>query len=130
MNTAEISFLAAACYFVLSAGATWIFCEGGSGVGTDRWNRNIYLVLAVLVWLFFWGWLGNTLAGAGSLPDADEYNAAAGLGVPCGMLAYWTYRQYISPRAKGPNENGRSKTLYPSSRPKSWLKRLFRSAPR
>jgi hypothetical protein len=124
MITAEISHLAAACYFVLSAGAAWILCEGGSGVGTDRWGRNIYLVPAVLAWLLFWGWLGNSFAGAGRMPDAAGYNIAAGLGIPFGTFAYWVYRRYIAPRARGPNENGRSRTLYLSSRPKSWLRRL------
>ena len=130
MITAEISLLAGACYFALSAGAAWILCEGGSGVGTDRWDRNIYLVPAVLAWLLFWGWLGHSFAGAGRIPDVAEYNAAAALGIPVGMFGYWAYRHYISPRARGPNEGGRSKTLYLSSRPKSWLRRLFKSAHR
>jgi hypothetical protein len=117
-----------ACIETLSKG--YVFRGQGHGVGTDRWNRNIYLVPAVLAWLFFWGWLANSIAGADRMPDAAEYNAAAGLGIPFGMLAYWAYRQYVSPRAKGPIENGRSKTLYLSSRPKSWLRRLFRSAHR
>ena len=93
--------VAAMGYFLSVAGFVGLLCERASDWKTPRWGsgaRAFGLVLGAIAWFAIGeSGSGRLIGVTGGIPEQYAWFAISG--IVGGILGYWIFRRYISPRA-------------------------------